>query len=172
VIWECGRVQAAAIPVPVASDKLVFSMTGYPMTSRTLFAIPIDSTGDITDQDKIAWSRDRGTPYVPSPVLVGDTLYFTSGNTGMLSSANASTGEPIIDQKRVKGLRNVYASPVAAAGRIYITGRDGKTVVIKDGPELEILATNQLDDRIDASAAIVGDELFMRGKKYLYCIAK
>jgi outer membrane protein assembly factor BamB len=172
VIWECGRAPAAAIPVPVATDKLVFSMTGYPQTSRTLFAVPIDSTGDLTDQDKLAWSRDRGTPYVPSPVLLGDTLYYVSSNSGILSSVNASTGDPIIDQKRVTGVRNIYSSPVAAAGRIYLTGRDGKTVVIKDGPELEVIATNELDDRIDASAAIAGDELFLRGKKYLYCISK
>lgn len=172
VIWECGRAQAAAIPVPVATDELVFSMTGYPQTSRTLFAIPIDSTGDLTDQDKLAWSRDRGTPYIPSPVLLGETLYYVSSNNGILSSVNASTGDPIIDQKRVTGVRNIYSSPVAAAGRIYLTGRDGKTVVIKDGPELEVIATNELDDRIDASAAIAGDELFLRGKKYLYCISK
>ena len=172
VIWECGRAPAAAIPVPVATDKLVFSMTGYPQTSRTLYAVPIDSTVDLTDQGKLAWSRDRGTPYIPSPVLLNDKLYFVSSNTGILSSLNASTGEPIIDQARVNGLRNVYSSPVAASGRIYLTDRDGTTVVIKDGPELEILATNELDDGIDASAAIVDDEIFLRGKKYLYCISE
>ena len=65
VIWECGRVAAAAIPVPVATEELVFSMTGYPMTSRTLFAIPIDSKGDITEQDKLVWSRDRANALCP-----------------------------------------------------------------------------------------------------------
>ncbi len=172
LIWQCGRTAAAAIPMPVASDKLIFSMTGYPLTSRSLYAVPIDSTGDLTDQDKLAWSLERGTPYIPSPVLLGDTLYFMSSNTGILSSVKASTGEAIIDQARVTGLRNIYSSPVAAAGRLYLTGREGTTVVIKDAPELEILATNQLDDRFDASAAIAGNELFLRGKKYLYCISE
>jgi hypothetical protein len=52
-----------------------------------------------------------------------------------------------------------------------VTGRDGVTVVLKRGSEYEILATNKLDDRIDASAAIVGNEIFLRGLEYLYCIA-
>ncbi len=172
VVWECGRVGAAAIPVPVATDEFVFSMTGYPNEGRTLYAVPIDSKGDLTDQDKLAWSRDRGTPYIPSPVLLGDKLYFLSGNNGILSSVTASSGDPIIDQQRVTGIRNIYSSPVAASGRLYLTDRDGTTVVIKDGPELEILATNKLDDRIDASAAIAGNELFLRGKQFLYCIAE
>ena len=172
VIWECERPGAAAIPMPVATDKLVFSMTGYPTASRTLYAVPIDSKGDLTDQDKLAWSLDRGTPYIPSPVLLADKLYFLSGNNGILSSVTATTGEPIIDQQRVTGIRNIYSSPVAASGRLYLTERDGTTVVIKDGPELEILATNKLDDRIDASAAIAGNELFLRGKQFLYCIAE
>jgi len=172
VIWESGRPSAAAIPVPIATDSLVLSMTGYPMSSRSLYAVPLDAQGDITDQDQLAWSRDRGTPYVPSPLLVEETVYFTSGNTSVLTSVKASTGEVIIERERIPDLRNIYSSPVAADGRIYITGRRGKTVVIKDGPELEVLATNELDDKVDASAAIVGKELFLRGKEYLYCISE
>lgn len=172
VLWESGRPSAAAIPVPVATESLVISMTGYPLSSRSLYAIPLDARGDITDQGHLAWSRDRGTPYVPSPLLVGDTLYFNSGNTSVLTSVKAATGEVVIDQQRIPGLRNIYSSPVSADGRIYITGREGKTVVIQAGPELEVLATNQLDDQIDASAALVGNEIIMRGKTYLYCIAE
>ena len=68
-------------------------------------------------------------------------------------------------------MQNIYASPVGAADRIYFTSREGNTVVIKRGGELEILATNKLDDSFDASAAIVGNEFFLRGKEYLYCIS-
>ncbi len=172
VIWECGREIAAAVPAPVTTGGLVFCMTGYPPSSRTLYAVPLDSAGDLTATDTIAWSIDRGTPYIPSPLLYGDKLYFTSSNNAILSCLNASTGEPVIDNKRLPGLRNVYSSPVGAADRIYFTGRAGTTLVIKRGPELEVLATNQLDDPIDASPAVVGKEMFLRGRKYLYCIAE
>ena len=64
------------------------------------------------------------------------------------------------------------ASPVAADGRVYITGRDGTTVVLRHGETFEVLATNTLDDYFSASMALVGDEIYMRGDRYLYCIAE
>ncbi len=84
---------------------------------------------------------------------------------------NAATGESVIENKRLPNLRRIYGSPVGAADRIYIVGRAGTTLVVKHGTELEVLATNKLDDSIDASPAIVGKELFLRGRKVLYCIA-
>ncbi len=171
VIWECGGQVLACIPCPVTDGKLVFAMTGY--TGSSLFAIPLDSTGDITDTDKIAWKRkEPGTPYVPSPLLYGDLLCFTGVNGALYSCLNATTGEPHIFRKRVEGLSNIYASPVGAADRIYLTGRDGTSVVLKRGAEYEVLATNKLDDRFDASPALVGGDLLMRGREHLYCIGE
>ena len=57
-----------------------------------------------------------------------------------------------------------------AAGRVYITDRNGTTIVLKRSNELEILATNKLDDTINASPALMQDQLFLRGRKFLYCI--
>jgi outer membrane protein assembly factor BamB len=171
VIWACGGQAMAAIPCPVSDGSLAFLMTGY--MGNALFAIPLDSTGDITGvDDKLAWRRRKpGTPYVPSPLLWGDLLYFPSSNKGVLSCLNAKTGEPVFDRTRVEGIENIYASPVGAADKAYITGREGNTVVIKRGGEFEILATNKLDDRFDASAAIVGKQIFLRGNEHLYCIS-
>jgi outer membrane protein assembly factor BamB len=60
---------------------------------------------------------------------------------------------------------------VAAAGRVYVPGRDGTTVVLKAGPTLEVLAENTLDDGFDASPALVDREIYLRGYRYLYGIA-
>ncbi|MSR56409.1 MAG: hypothetical protein EXS05_01895 [Planctomycetaceae bacterium] len=170
VIWECGGQVLQCIPCPVTDGRLVFVMTGY--TGNALYAIPLDSSGDITDTDKIAWKRNEpGTPYVPSPLLYGELLCFTGSINGIYSCLDATTGTPIIDRKRVEGISNIYASPVAAADHIYLTNRDGTTVVVKRNTEFEILATNKLDDRFDASAAIVGNQILLRGKEFLYCIA-
>ena len=169
VIWECGGQVLAAIPAP-SRTATGFRHDG--IHGNALYAIPLDSTGDITDTDKIAWKRkEPGTPYVPSPLLYGETLYFTGSNKGILSVLNAKTGEPIIDRKRLEGIANIYASPVCAANRIYFTSREGNTVVLKRGSELKILATNKLDDRFDASAAIVGNQIILRGNENLYCIS-
>jgi hypothetical protein len=74
--------------------------------------------------------------------------------------------------ERIEGLQGVYSSPVGADGRVYLVGRNGTAVVIKSGDKLEILATNRLDERMDASPAAVGRELFLRGHEHLYCIAE
>ena len=57
-----------------------------------------------------------------------------------------------------------------ASGRLYVVGRDGKTAVIRVGPEYEALAFNELDDDIDASPVFVGDRLYLRGRERLYAI--
>ena len=67
---------------------------------------------------------------------------------------------------------NVYASPVGAGGRVYLVARGGATVVIPNTGKLEPLATNQLDEQFDASPAVAGKELFLRGQQHLYCIAE
>jgi outer membrane protein assembly factor BamB len=168
VLWQCGGQTINAIPSPVADDRFVYCMSGY--RGSAAFAIPLDATGDLTKTDKVAWHHDKGTPYVPSPLLAGDRLYFTQANNALLTCLDTKTGKPVIDRERLTGLDSLYASPVGAAGRIYLVGRDGTTLVLKQGDKLEVLATNRLDDPIDASPAVAGKQLFLRGEKYLYCI--
>ncbi len=169
LIWECGGQASNPIPSPVTRDDLVYCMTGF--RGYALYAIPLDSSGDLTDTDKIAWHREEGTPYVSSPILYGDLLFFTKSRNAILSCLNPATGEPLIREKRLSDLGGLlFASPVGAADRIYFLDRDGAAVVIRRSGELEILATNQLDDVFDASPAIVGKQMFLRGAKHLYCI--
>jgi outer membrane protein assembly factor BamB len=133
----------------------------------------LDSKGDVTDSDQIVWRTDKGTPYVPSPLLYDDQLYFNRKNQGILTSLKAETGEALIESTRMPHLSgNIYASPVGAAGRIYFVNRNGSALVIKHGAEFEVLAKNQLDDVFNATPAIVGNELILRGSKYLYCLSE
>ena len=168
VIWQCGGMTVNAIPSPVRSGDQVIVMSGY--RGSMACAIPLDSAGDVTETKRVAWRHDRGTPYVPSPLLHGNRLYFTQANTGMLTILNAKTGKPLLERERLPSLTSLYASPVGAAGRVYFTGRDGTTVVLKDADKLEVLATNRLGEAVDASPALVGKQLFLRGRDHLYCI--
>jgi hypothetical protein len=112
-------------------------------------------------------------PYVPSPLLYGDRLYFCSGNAAVISCFDVKTGKAIVEGQRLEDVEGVYASPVGAAGRVYVVGRNGATAVLKHGDASpEVLATNKLDDGIDASPAVVGNELILRGREHLYCIAE
>jgi outer membrane protein assembly factor BamB len=169
-LWECGGQTANAIPSPVAGHGLVYVMSGF--RGSALHAIRLGRTGDLTGTDAIAWSHGKSTPYVPSPLLYDGLLYFIAGNNGMLSCFDAVTGKPQYEAERLPGVMGVYASPVGAGGRVYVAGRDGTALVLRHGPTLSVLATNKLDDRIDASPAVVGRDLFLRGHRALYCIAE
>ena len=170
LIWECGGQAGNPVPTPVRYKDNVIVMTGY--RGYAIYSIPLSSKGDVTDQEIISWSTKDAAPYVPSPVLYDGQLYFLKSNDGILLSRAAENGELLIKASRVPDIKNIYASPVAAADHIFITGRDGTTVVIKHAKELEVVATNKLDAETDASAVIVDNEIYLRGKKHLYCISE
>ena len=113
------------------------------------------------------------TPYVSSPLLYDDTLYFLRHNQNILSRLDPITGTPRGDPIRLEGIGDfIFSSPIGAAGRIYVTGRDGSTVVLRHDRENAVLAVNQLEDSFSASPALVDDELYLRGERFLYCIAE
>jgi len=169
-LWSCAGQTANAIPSPVADPDTVYVTSGF--RGSALFAIALGRTGDLTGTDAIRWSHDRDTPYVPSPLLVDDLLYVSKVNSGILSCFDKKTGQPHYEAERLEGIREIYASPVTARDRVYVLGRDGTCLVLKKSPKLEILATNKLDDHTDASIAMVGGELYIRGRENLYCIAE
>jgi outer membrane protein assembly factor BamB len=171
VVWECGGLSSNVVASPVYADGMVFAGSSY--EKRSLLALRLDGAhGDITGTHRVAWSRNQATPYVPSPLLYGDALYYLGHYQGVLSRINAATGKDQPGAFRLAGIEDVYASPVGAAGRIYITDRDGTTLVLSHTDKPKVLARNQLDDTFSASAGVAGRELFLRGERYLYSLAE
>lgn len=171
LIWHAAGLTMNPIPSPVAGDGLVYVTSGF--RGNNLKAIRVaGAKGDLTGTEAIRWTLDRDTPYVPSPLLYGGIIYLLKTNSGLLSAYDAKTGTPHYQVQRLEHASEVFASPVGAAGRVYITARDGVTVVIKNAPAFEILAENRLSDGFDASPALVGGNIYMRGYKYLYCIGE
>ena len=170
IIWQCSGLTGNVIPSPVVENGVVYCMSGY--QGYSLLALPLSATGDISRSDSTGWRMDRGTPYIPSPLLYDGTLWFTQSNQAILSCVDAQTGNRIIDRTRLNGLSNIYASPVGAKDRVYVTGRDGTTLVLQRSRELQVLATNHLDDEFDASPALAGNQLFLRGSSFLYCLSE
>jgi outer membrane protein assembly factor BamB len=171
IVWHTAGLTMNAIPSPVAEGGLAILMSGF--RGNSLKAIHLgQAKGDITGTPAIAWTFDRDTPYVPSPLLYDGVLYMLKSNNGILTTFDARTGAPHYALQRLDAVPNVFASPVGAAGRVYIPGREGETVVIRHGPKFEVLATNSLDDGFDASPALVDGEIYLRGYKSLYCIAE
>jgi outer membrane protein assembly factor BamB len=148
---------------------MVFATSGF--RGNNLKAIRLtDARGNIAGSNAIVWTLERDTPYVPSPLLYDGILYILKTNSGILSAFDAKTGKPHYQVQRLDGIGEVFSSPVAAAGRVYITSRDGTTLVLRNSPKFEVLARNTLEDGFDASPALVGGEMYLRGYKHLYAI--
>jgi outer membrane protein assembly factor BamB len=170
-VWYSSGLTMNVIPTPVTADGWAWLTSGF--RGNSLKAVRLEGArGDITGTPHIAWTLDRDTPYVPSPLLYDNVLYVLKSNNGILSTFDARTGAPHYQIQRLAAVPNVFASPVGAAGRVYITGREGATVVLKHGVTLEVVATNRLDDGFDASPALADGEIYLRGYRHLYCIAQ
>jgi len=174
IVWQCRdpnpEEDSSALASPVAGSGKVYCPSGF--LSHTVAAIELGRTGDLSESNAYAWLVTEGAPYVPSLLLYGDRLYFVNNNKPRLSCYKVDTGEPAYADQRLEGIRNLYASPVGAAGRIYLADRKGNVMVIKHSDTFEVLATNTLDEGFDASPVIAGDELFLKGEHHLYCIAE
>ena len=170
IIWQCGGLTRNVIPTPVTGFGMVYCASGF--RGSSLLAIELGRTGDLSGTNAVKWHVKEATPYVPSPLLYGDKLYVCSTNNSIISCYNAKTGKPYFFKERLEQIRGIYASPIAAAGRVYFVGRNGVAYVLKASEKLEILAINTLDDGFDASPAIVGNEMYLKGKNNLYCIAE
>ena len=151
------------VPRPVVANGLVCVCTGY--MQPQMVAIRMDGEGDVT-ASHVAWKIPKSIPTMPSPVVVGDEIYYVT-DQGVATCANALNGETIWT-KRLGG--NYSASPLAAAGRIYFSNREGDTTVIRAGKEYEELAVNKVNGQHMASPAVVDDSLLLRTNTHLYRI--
>ncbi len=169
ILWECGGLSSNVVATPVYANGMLYVGSSY--EKRVLLAINLeDAHGDLTDTRHVAWTRTRNTPYVPSMLLYDDFLYFLSHYQNIMTRVHGPGGEDQPGPFRLGPLGNIYSSPVAANGHIYVTDLSGTTLVLSHEPTPKTVATNRLDEPICASAAIEGDEIFLRGEKHLYCI--
>lgn len=169
-LWRCAGQTQRPVASAVTIDDLVIVGSGF--RGSYMGAFKLDGRGDLEGTPSVAWSIGRDTPDIASPILSGDRLYFHKGKSGVLTCLDARTGEPKFAASRIPGVNSTYASPVAAGGHVYLTGRSGTTTVIKDSDQLQVVSTNSVGEGVDATPAPAGDELFIRGERHLFCISE
>jgi outer membrane protein assembly factor BamB len=169
-LWfsEGVRTMAACTSL-VARDGVVYCVAGGPGQSGAV-AIRAGGRDDVTQTHRL-WSKTLGS-YVPSPVLVGDYLYWVN-NDGIAACIKRETGDQVYSQQRIPDGGQFYASLTAAGDKLYAVSRERGTFVLAARPEFEVLAHNTLDSdagTFNASPAVGGGKLILRSNKYLYCI--
>lgn len=175
-LWHLGPMSEITTPTPFVAHDLIFVTSGY-APIQPIYAIKPGGNGDLTlpkgkdSSDFIAWSKQRGGPYMPTPIVYGDLLY-TCSNQGVLTAYNATTGERVY-QERLGGSGAAFtASPVASDGKIYLSSEDGDVFVVKAGPKYELLAKNPVGEVMMATPAISDGLLIVRTVSNLYAFGE
>jgi outer membrane protein assembly factor BamB len=172
-LWRLAGNSEITTPTPLIAHGLIYVTNGY-RGIQPIYAIRPGASGDITlpkgkeSSEFIAWSKPRGGPYTPTPLIYGDLMYILSNN-GVLAAYNAKTGERLYQERVGKG-GSYSASPVAANGRLYLTSEDGEINVVKTGPKFELIGENSVGEVTMATPAIAGDLMIIRGLKHVIAI--
>lgn len=150
------------VSTPVAAGALAIVSGGWPPAARPILAIRVAD-------GSIAWRHDRGSPYTSTPLVYDGLVYILTDN-GILSAYQVSDGVRVYQQRVSRESGSFSASPVAAAGRLYLSGEDGKIFVVRAGRTFELLAANDMGEALMATPAVAGSFLFVRTSGHLYAL--
>lgn len=168
VIWSCRGLSHNVVASPVFKEGILYAGSSY--DTRAVLAINTNGAkGDITQTDHVLWRAFHRPPYVPSLLLTNGRLYYLRHYQNILTQRVAKTGKVPHPPIRLEGLLNIYASPVAANGSIFISDQQGATLVL-DQKTTKPIHLNRIEEPINASLAISLNQIFIRSSKHLYCI--
>ena len=168
-LWRAPGVQSHPIPSAVAGHGLVFLSAGS--QAKRSMAIRVGGNGDLKNSDAIVWRYDRGTAYVPSPILYGEHFYLMT-DAGLITCLDAGTGAVQYEGGRPPIGARFTASLVAFGDRLLQTSEDGDTFVIRAGPKHEVIRTNPIGEPVYASLALAKGTIYIRGDKHLFAVRK
>ncbi len=173
-LWEAKGWQEHAVKTPmrtVASPALagdILCVCSGGDTGRFAVGLDLRSLGE-TDSPQRLWENRKDFPYVPSPVARGEYFYFVN-DLGFAGCYHATTGKRVWFERLTSA--GFHASPLVINGKVYATSSAGDVYVFAAEPTFRLLARNELDEAVRATAAVVDGRLYIRGERHLYCIGK
>ena len=167
-VWNSPGMAHNVVATPVYGDGILVAASSYEKQAMIGLRLA-GAKGALAETDKLLWYRRRRTPYVPSPLLADGWIHTLNHNQGLFFSVDIQTGTSD-SALRLDHLGDIFASPIAAGGRIYICDRSGMTAVLSQSQPHKVLAWNQLADAFSASPIAVGQHLYLRGERFLYCL--
>jgi outer membrane protein assembly factor BamB len=156
-LWSCpGPTYSASTPA-VGDGLLVVTSS---LQDTGVFGVDLRR-----DPPEPTW-RHPIKAEVPSP-LHHDGLVYVVQDIGVMACIDAESGE-LLWRKRLGG--NATSSPVLVNDHVLVSLEDGRTAVLRHGPEFEQLHENALAGGIFATPAISNGRIFLRTTEALYCI--
>jgi len=166
-LWTVEGNMFEVIPTPAVGHGMVFVSSGR---AGPTMAIRPGGSGDVTDTH-VVWSTPKGSPFVPSPIVVGEYLYMINDMMSIVTTYEAKTGKLMYQGRLGRASREGFsASPIAVDGKIFFTNDDGQTFVLEQGPEFNLLHINELNAGTLASPALVDGVWYFRTDSELIAI--
>jgi outer membrane protein assembly factor BamB len=175
-LWRLGRSSKITVPTPFFADGLIVVASGRG-PERPIFAVRPTATGDITPPDgqtsngAVVWSRTGRGSYMPTPLAYNHALYVLANN-GVFHAYKLATGEEIYETRLPQLGSGFNASPVAADGKIYVSGEDGDITVVAAGPEFKHVATNTIGEPLMATPALSQGVMYLRTSMSLLAVGR
>jgi outer membrane protein assembly factor BamB len=174
--WRLGRSSKITAPTPIAAGGLAIVASGR-APERPIFAVRPGGRGDITPaagettSAAVAWSKTGRGSYMPTPLAYQGLLYVLANN-GVFDAYDLATGTEVYRERAPHLGSGFSASPVAADGRIYLSGEDGDIVVLAAGREFRHIGTNSMGDLLMATPALSNGVMFVRSARSLTAIGR
>jgi outer membrane protein assembly factor BamB len=174
-LWRLGGSSKITAPTPISTGDLLIIASGRG-PERPIFVVKPGARGDLTlgggktSSDAVVWSKTGRGSYMPTP-LVLDGLLYVLGNNGVFDAYKLDTGEEVYRQRLPVVGSGYSASPVAADGKIYLSGEDGDILVVAAGPAFRLLATNAMGESLMATPALSDGVMYIRGLNTLFAVS-
>ena len=165
LVWRVQGPSEKFVCTPSVGHGMVFSFAGSP--DKKSLAVRLGGSGDVTETH-VAWRSERGMPYVPSPILVGDYLHVIN-DLGVYSCIDPKTGTVL---HTARALGSTYSSPIAVGNHIYLFEDTGRCTIFENRPGFHVIARNELGEEVYTTPAVSSGQLFVRSVNSLFCIGK
>jgi outer membrane protein assembly factor BamB len=165
LLWTCKGLGKLVYTSPLVTPEVVVAMSGY---HGPLLGVKTGGRGDVTATHRLWRHAERIPQRIGSGVLVGEHVYILNEN-GTLQCLNWKTGETLWTERASS---TSWGSIVHADGRLYVTNREGETLVAAAGPTFEVLSKNPLKEPCQASPAISDGQIFIRTYRNLWCVGR
>jgi outer membrane protein assembly factor BamB len=172
-LWRVGAIQSPNSCSFGADAERIYLGQKSPMANPPLYALGAGGSGDLTpaegerDIGNQAWVQSSASPGIPSPVAADGLLFLVVES--ILTCRDAASGEQLY-KERLQGLGTVIASPIVVGEHLIVLDEEGRALVLRVGPDFEIVGQGRVDDVFWSTPSVAGDALLLRGPTTLYCI--
>ena len=167
-LWTCAGLNPLIYTSPLFANGIVVAMGGF---GGTALGVKAGGAGDVTSTHRL-WHHPRSKQRIGSGVIHDGHVYVLD-DPGVAECFELENGK-LVWEERLKGpgpTGQNWSSLVVADGKCYAMNRGGDGFVFRASPHYELLATNSLGEKTNASFAVSNKEIFIRTDKSLWCIA-